>query len=354
MSKPATEQPDNFAGAEFPDPDSPAKAAAPKPPKSSRPAAKPAAAPEPTPAPVVAAQPAAVDEGPQLPPTPAEEAVSSNASLPPTNQTSANDGRNVCLLMAQYKQTNPLTLTSCAALRDPARVSMVIHHGDAFIVHTRNRLAQTFLDQTSAEWALFVDDDMVLPFGNADWFMWVTGFNLPPKLRGLNTIDRLIAARKTLVGGLYFGRQHLAKPRAMFAEGGRGGQYEARNFSDLPADKVVPTRWVGTGCLLVHRSVFIAIQKRFPHLAPPKKGDPWQFFSAAPDPLIEAAQRYLAGTGSKEQLAASLRAAQTYNLGTGEDVLFCERATTAGHQPHVDLGLLCGHVGNTVFGPPTR
>ena len=36
-------------------------------------------------------------------------------------------------------------------------------------------------------------------------------------------------------------------------------------------------------------------------------------------------------------------------LGVGEDVSFCLRAQAAGHVPHVDLGLRCGHVGNYVY-----
>lgn len=334
--------------------------------------AKRASAATPTPAPIVAPaapEPAvvrAVDvaeqipavppgRGAELPPEPTEPAdETAIPSLPPTNVSAAKDGRNVCVLLPQYKSTNPLTLVSVLGLRNPVSNSAVVHYGDAFIVHTRNRLAQSFLTETDAEWALFVDDDMVLPFGNAGWFANATGFGavIPKSLQGLHTIDRLLAARKTLVGGLYFGRHAGPKRRAMFAEGSADGQYAARGFASLPVNKVVETKWVGTGCLLVHRSVFTAIQLRFPHLAPTKKGEPWQFFSAAPDGLLTAVQQYLNGTGSKENLAAAARAAQTTNLGKGEDVLFCERAAAAGHKAHVDLGLLCGHLGNTVFGVP--
>jgi hypothetical protein len=38
-------------------------------------------------------------------------------------------------------------------------------------------------------------------------------------------------------------------------------------------------------------------------------------------------------------------------LGSGEDVSFCLRAAAAGHQPHVDMGLVCGHIGYQCFGP---
>ena len=37
----------------------------------------------------------------------------------------------------------------------------------------------------------------------------------------------------------------------------------------------------------------------------------------------------------------------------GEDVTFCIRAAAAGHQPHVDLGLICGHQGSKIYGQPS-
>lgn len=276
-----------------------------------------------------------------------QEVPASNTSSPPTNTPTGPDNRNVVLLLPQHKTTNPLTLMSLLGLRDPRTNAAIVHYGDAFIVHTRNRLVQSFLTDTKAEWALFIDDDMVLPFGNAGWFRKVTGFgNLPEASAGANTIERLLAARKTLVGGLYFGR-HPGPRRAMFAE---SANYSGNNFASLPQNKVVQTQWVGTGCMLVHRSVFLDIQTRNPHLAPKSKGEPWQFFSAAADSLIRTAQQVADGTKTVADLRGEVQRAQTANLGMGEDVLFCHRAAAAGHPAHVDLGLLCGHIGHAVYG----
>jgi hypothetical protein len=51
-----------------------------------------------------------------------------------------------------------------------------------------------------------------------------------------------------------------------------------------------------------------------------------------------------------EGLESALAVANFENpLGSGEDVSFCLRAQAAGHTPHVDLGLRCGHVGNYVY-----
>jgi len=51
-------------------------------------------------------------------------------------------------------------------------------------------------------------------------------------------------------------------------------------------------------------------------------------------------------------LDAALKQAKANSvLGAGEDVQFCTRAAQAGHQPHVDLGVVCAHVGGMAFGP---
>lgn len=318
-------------------PRKPTAAAVPKPPAPTP--EPPASTPVPEPPPARAEE--------ELPPAPSETAPRTGLTSPPTN--GAAGGRSVCILLPQYKSTNPLTFTSVLGLRHPERNAAVLNFGDAFIVHTRNQLAHAFMTQTRSEWALFVDDDMVLPFGNAGWFEHSTGFrHIPRSLQGLHTIDRLLASKKTLVGGLYFSR-HPNNRRAVFAEGHAPGPYSGNNFDTLPQDRVVRTRWVGTGCLLVNRSVFVDIQSRFPHLAPARPGEPWQYFSACPDRLHATVASFLESKASREDLIRALSDAQRENLGKGEDVLFCERAELAGHPAHVDLGLLCGHVGHAVY-----
>lgn len=235
----------------------------------------------------------------------------------------------------------------------------MLRWGDAFIIHSRNVLAQDFL-KTGIEWQLCIDDDMVVPWGDAKWYRAFTGFHIPDRFAGLHTIDRLLSHGKTLVGALYFGRWVGGKP--VYAEAqDKAGVEEAKFAARGPHDVCKITRWVGTGCMLIHRSVYLDIEKRFPHLARnPDKGDDGNWFT--PDggdirgPFREALQ-ILNDSGAPEGRMAKaceiLEAAERHvakqGLGIGEDVSFCLRAADAGHSAHVDLGLMCGHVGSAVY-----
>lgn len=207
---------------------------------------------------------------------------------------------------------------------------------------------------------LTVDADMVIPFGNGEWFNANTGFKLPEPFASFNTIDRLMSHNKTLVGALYFGRWGGAKP--MYSEG-MDNVEEAKKSRRGPVNAIQVTKWVGTGCMLIHRSVFEDIEKKFPCLARGADGKHGQWFTSSEHGLLDAVHRThkMLGegpmTGEKSLKAYSMLesaladARSNCGLGVGEDVIFCRRARASGHSAYVDMGLLCGHVGNTVFGP---
>jgi hypothetical protein len=213
-----------------------------------------------------------------------------------------------------YKATNPVTMATVVAMaldfgREKFRFDMSI--GDAMVYHSRNVIAAKFLE-TDAKWLLMMDDDIIPSIGRPAWIRaWV------PTTRSINdlplqrhVLHRLVGSGKTIIGGAYFGRQ----------EGG------ALMCSDLSLtarvrayeDAAVPVDWVATGCMLVHRSVFEDIQKKYPELAPTQPNAEFDFFH----PLSST---------------------------QGEDVSFCTRARNAGHQPHIDLGLPVFHVGYKVY-----
>ncbi len=280
-------------------------------------------------------------------------------AIPQVGQTSPQD-RKITLLLPAYKSTNPVSAFSILSLIDKARMAVMLDFGDAFIAHSRNKLACGFL-KSKSDWALTLDDDMVLPCGNADWFNSFTDFGLPKEFAGLNTVDRLLSHKKTLVGALYFGRWKHGKP--VFAEGSVNAAEEQLARSG-PHDMCKPTKWVGTGCMLIHRSVFLDIEKKFPHLARNANGDFGNWFTSSEHDMQQAVKEsldILADTGStetarviqvKKLLEESRQRSKVHSsLGMGEDVQFCVRATQAGHQPHVDLGLICGHMGSFVYGP---
>lgn len=267
--------------------------------------------------------------------------------------------KKVMLTMPWMKHTNPQTAFTVMGLFDRRRCGRLLNFGDAFVAHTRNTCADLFL-KTDLEWMLTVDDDMVVPFGDARWFNAHTNFALPPEFAGLNAMDRLLSHGKTLVGGLYFGRNRLGKP--MYCEGANNPQ-EAEYARKAPHNTVKPTRWIGTGCLLIHRSVFEDIEKKFPRLSRRVDGMGGQWFSTGEHAIMEQLEQ-LRALMSSESMSAELAykahtmvekicsASRTNStLSMGEDVQFCVRARESGHQPYVDMGLLCGHIGQCVYGP---
>lgn len=267
--------------------------------------------------------------------------------------------KRVMVILPWHKNVSPMTAFCVAQVIDRRRTSTLLSWGDAFIAHTRNKCAEIFLE-SPCDYALWVDDDIVLPFGDAEWYRAHTHFDFPEKFMAFNTLDRLMSHGKTLVGGLYFGRHPYGPP---VTNEGSANSKIADYYRNGPYDKIQETRWVGTGCLLTHRSVFEDIEKKFPRLArnPGQSGGNW--FTSTEASLLDQVARIrdtLAdGPITAEKGYETLRSleqaialsASENSLGVGEDVSFCLRAKAAGHTPYVDLGLICGHIGHCVYGP---
>lgn len=272
-------------------------------------------------------------------------------------ETKMFESKKVCICLPWYKSTAPRTSFSVTALCDRKKTAVMLDFGDAFIAHSRNKLADNFL-KSNMEWMLTIDDDMVVPFGNAKLFNLFTGFNHAEKFAGLNTIDRLLSHGKTLVGGLYFGRWTNGKP--VYAEGAESKQ-EEEFVRRGPHDLLKPTRWVGTGCLLIHRTVFTDIEKTFRHLARNDKGAAGQWFTSSEHDSVHSVTEVLKLIAEdpnlstervREILLDGRRKSNKFSgMGVGEDVVFCHRAAQSGHPAYVDLGLLCGHTGDFCYGP---
>lgn len=269
--------------------------------------------------------------------------------------TVAAFGAKVLIAMPWQKSVSPITSTCMSQLIDRRRCASALHFGDAFVAHTRNSLGDTFLS-SKCEWMMTIDDDMVVPFGDPKWFKFYTGFNFPEKFMGLNALDRLMSHGKSLVGALYFGRSPKAPP--VYNEGVQEAEHARRG----PHDICKPTRWVGTGCMLIHRSVYEDIEKRFPRLSRAKNNGKGQWFTSTEASLLDSVaksadwlQKDMTTTGAYRTLSELTNALAVANaenfLGSGEDVSFCLRAAASGHQPHVDMGLICGHLGTFCYGP---
>lgn len=227
-------------------------------------------------------------------------------------------GRDVSILMPIYLHTNGATLFSLmAAALDCGKegIRFDCEMGDSMVYHSRNMLADRFL-QTGATWSLWLDSDVVAPIGRPALIRKICGLpdSYPEAALEMHFIHRLLGHNKKFVGATYYGRQRSGKP--MFREA--IVDHEANEAARRIVDGIRPTSGVGTGCLLVHRDVYLAIQNKFPELAPTQDRPYWDYF-----------------------LPMS---------GIGEDIAFCMRAKEAGMQPHVDTGLQCFHVGYCAWG----
>lgn len=127
----------------------------------------------------------------------------------------------------------------------------------------RNELVARFLRSTRAEWLLMVDSDEQL---------------------GLDTFDKLIDAahdtERPIVAGLYFGAwpgdyYPTAMPLIFDAVPGSSRHLP---ILDYPSDEVIEIDSAGTGCLLVHRSVF----EKFQANATEHQGEDWCWFMDMP------------------------------------------------------------------------
>lgn len=266
--------------------------------------------------------------------------------------------KKVMVVLPWQKQVSPITSFCVSQIIDRRRTATVLNFGDAFVAHSRNSCADIFL-KSECDYMLTIDDDLVVGFGNPSWFNAHTDFNLSEPFASFNALDRLMSHGKTLVGGLYFGRHKSAK--AVYCEA-MSNEKENDYARGAPYNLIKATKWVGTGCLLIHRSVYEDIEKRFPRLArgPDKKGGQW-FTSTEASFMdsVERAKGALEGPLNGEKaynalalLESALAMARHENaLGCGEDVSFCLRAMAAGHTPYLDMGLVCGHLGHCCYGP---
>ena len=246
-------------------------------------------------------------------PEPADLVTESRRDDMPSYRTEFS-GRDIMVGFPCYKTTNPVTAFAMIAMaldfgRDKIRFDMSI--GDAMIYHSRNKLAEKFL-QTDAKYLLMMDDDIIPCIGRPSWMRATvqSAQNTPDLPLQRHILHRLVNSGKTLIGGAYFGRQEGA--RLMCSD--QTLVLSARRYDDILA----AVDWIGTGCLLIHRSVFDDIRKKFPELTTNDPENPFDYFLPMKGHV-------------------------------GEDISFCYRAKEAGHIPHIDLGTPVFHVGYKTY-----
>jgi hypothetical protein len=199
---------------------------------------------------------------------------------------------------------------------------------DTLIQKARNKCAQAFL-ASEAEWSWWVDGDIVPSWGDPAFFYDVNRLGVPQNRISADflqkkTLDRLLQHGKSIVGGVYQQRRKLGlicspadmRPHPRMDEKEAVVSMRQRG----PKDKLLEVDWCATGCLLVHRQVYLDIMKKRPDLAPENPNAPWNLFG------------HEVGRG-------------------GEDAAFGTIAKEAGHQSYLDLGAWVAHVGNYAYMP---
>lgn len=230
------------------------------------------------------------------------------------------EGRDVCLCLPVYQPVHGDCFFSfmAIAMKYKQGIRLQYRGNDSMITRSRNHLAKRFLD-TGATWSIWFDSDMIFPFGDSGVYMTITNMrHIAEKYLAVNTIERLISHKRTVVGGCYWDRRGGGK---LIAGGG------SAILNPIPSDTLHPVGFVGTGCLAVHRQVFLDIAEKFPEtMSPDSLGNECGFFTNI----------------------------QTPHRMMGEDESFAKRATDAGHPSYLDLGIICGHVGTTIHGIPVH
>jgi len=308
--------------------------------------------------------------------TPSLQAIEKVFEEPKTQglTESANwDGKKVVILLPWYKSSHPCTTFSLLGLLERDKMGALMRFNDAFIAHARNVLADQFLETNVPE-CFWLDDDLIVPWGNAGWFNHYSGFNFPEKYAGKHTINALRSHGKTIVGATYFGRN--PKGRAMFFEAmlntPESLAVNARVHQG-PTDELLPVRWVATGALWHTREVLLDMRKTFPNLAPKHPSEPWHYFSNQNDAVVNgltslsdrlnAAYQHVRDgkmdlsevekmlDDTRQQIESiKIEDLKNSRAQQGEDQSWGIRAGLAGHQSYVDLSVHCAHIGGVAYG----
>lgn len=177
------------------------------------------------------------------------------------------------------------------------RVDGIIRIEGGLLSRQRNEVVKTFLDHTTAEWLFMIDSDEQLSVQAFDKIVGTAHADLRP-----------------VVAGLYFGTWPspglLPKPVPHLYRQADDG-VSVVPVVDYRQDTVIEVDAVGTGCVMVHRSVLEAIREN----ADQHEGDAWCWFRDLP----------------------------LNGLWLGEDLYFCRRIRSLGFPIHAHTGATLPH-----------
>jgi len=234
-------------------------------------------------------------------------------------------GKKVLILLPCYRSLN--IKTHCTLIRNYTLYGRdkvaEIPKERTIIWEARNQLAEAAL-ATPSEQFVFVDDDMLLPYGYGPGFRGF-GCDIAEPMASQVALTRLLShpADKLIVSALAFTR-HSDHLRAGCSDG-----HDSKAANDFLVtcrtqyrNSLKKQRWVGMFFTRIHRLVFERMiaeaSQHFPEIIPsrPNRHHGW-FTPFAQD--------------------------------QGEDSAFCLRAQKIGIDNWVDCGLPIGHVGEKVY-----
>jgi hypothetical protein len=156
-----------------------------------------------------------------------------------------------------------LDLINIARYRADKFDSIVAVGNVSLLVRTRNVIVKQFLETTDAAWLLMIDSDQQLP---------------------LEAFDKLCEAvhdkDRPIVAGLVFAafwtdQQELVPVPVVYRWDDEEG---ITPMHDYPTDELIQIDAAGTGCLMIHRSVFEKMREN----ATENQGADWCFFMDGP------------------------------------------------------------------------
>jgi len=247
-------------------------------------------------------------------------------------------GKKVVILAPIYRGINGrtfFTLWRCFGQYGVDKVALIPEF-QTVIHEARNMLARKFLE-TDSEWAIMVDDDMVLASGSLNITNGYFRASLPDVSASFNAIGRLMShpSDKRIVASLYVvkgnvnmhGHKNAGRVVCDAAFSDDNINQELRNIMGNKG-LMECERWVGLGFSRIHRSVFEDIirasEGRWPEILPSHPGGHYGIF-------------------------------QPMGPDVNEDVSFCRRCKALGISMYLDRDLVSGHAdGTTVWWPTSK
>lgn len=227
--------------------------------------------------------------------------------------------RNSLLAVPLHREMNPqVHYAHMAILRKNPWIGYH-QETDTILQVARNRCVKAFME-SEAEWLFFVDGDTIPPFGSPDFWYHETRLSanpqiIKPKFAELKAWERLQSHGKSIVGGYYLQRRRKGIIIPFVDQ-----REDFRLRTEGPRNELKKVPFVATGCMMVHRKVFLDIMNMRPDLAPQNGNDFWNFFG--------------------------------HNVGEGgEDIAFGKLAEECGHPSYLDLAVCCAHIGNFAYFP---